>query len=195
MRQAERSTNNNFPGAAGFLFGGTAGIIKGTAPFLFASASGLQTFALGTTFWGCRTTILEAWNPDQQTSSDLVKASAIAGGITGGAVALITRGRSNAIPGALMFSLFGYLGQKGYNKLKQPREAKDEPKQGFWRRMSEKRFSPVTVMTDEEYAKMLEEKMLKVDVEIAVLREKVAALKEQQEQQEQPAPDPTPPAK
>ena len=145
--------------------------------------SGVQTFALGTTYWGFRSAILEAGRPNHQTPSDLVKASAISGGVTGGAVALITRGRSNAIPGAVMFSIFGYLGQTAYNKFSARPVVDADPKQGFWRRMSEKSFSPVSVLTNEQYAEMLREKMLKVDVEISIIDDKIEALK-QQEQQE-----------
>lgn len=79
-----------------------------------------------------------------------------------------------------MFSLFGCLGQVAYNKLSARPEVNAEPKQGFWRRMSEKSFSPVTVLTNEEYAEMLREKMLKVDVEISIIDDKIAALKEQE---------------
>ena len=51
--------------------------------------------------------------------------------------------------------------------------------------MAQKSWSPVTVMTNEEYATMLREKMLKVDVEIAVLEDKIAALRALQQQEDQ----------
>jgi hypothetical protein len=40
------------PGASGLLIGGISGIIRSPTPRLFAVASGLQWFILGTTFWG-----------------------------------------------------------------------------------------------------------------------------------------------
>lgn len=46
--------------------------------------------------------------------------------------------------------------------------------------MSKKSWTPFKVLTNEEYTEMLRERMLKVDVEIAVLDDKIAALKEQQ---------------
>ncbi|KAK3721520.1 hypothetical protein LTR37_003076 [Vermiconidia calcicola] len=181
-------------GTTGFILGGAAGIVKGTTPFLFATASGLQTFGLGTTFWICRSTVLQAWTPEYQKPNDLVKASALSGAITGGSLALLTRGRSNVIPGALMFSLFGFLGQSAYNKISVKSESvRDESKQGFWRRMSEKSWSPVKIMNDEEYAEMLREKMLKVDVEISIIDDKIAALRNQHEiegAKESPSPSP-----
>lgn len=171
-------------GSAGFLVGGTAGIIRGAPPFLFAAASAFQTFALGTAFWGCRTALLHSWTPAHQTPSDLAKASAVSGGVTGGLVGLITRGRSNALPGAVMMSLFGFLGQTAYNKYTARGDA-DRAAPGFWRRMSEKKFSPVTVLSNEEYAEILREKMIKVEAEIAIVDDRIAALREQQRSQHQ----------
>lgn len=46
--------------------------------------------------------------------------------------------------------------------------------------MAEKSWSPVTFMSNEEYVEILREKMLKVDVEVAVLDDKIAALQKQQ---------------
>lgn len=80
-----------------------------------------------------------------------------------------------------MFSLFGFLGQHTYAKLSAPRDAAKDAKPAFWRRMSEKSWSPVTVLSNEEYVEMLKEKMLKVDVEVSILDDKIAALRKEQE--------------
>ena len=79
-----------------------------------------------------------------------------------------------------MFSLFGCLGQIATNKFTAPREISVDSKPGFWRRMSEKSYSPVTVLSNEEYAEMLQEKLLRVEAEIAVIDDKIAALKKQE---------------
>lgn len=110
----------------------------------------------------------------------------MAGGLTGGAVAFITRGRSNVVPGAVMMCLFGCLGQLAANKYNTPGDVSTGPKQGFWRRMSEKSFSPVTVLTNEQYAEMLREKMLKLDVEISIIEDKISALESLQRQEAEP---------
>lgn len=89
-----------------------------------------------------------------------------------------------------MFSLFGGLGQATYNRLTVPREIDTAPKPGFWKRMSEKRFSPVTVITNEQYAEMLREKVLKVDVEISLLDDRINDLK-RQGQRQATEPEPT----
>ncbi|CZT19735.1 uncharacterized protein RCC_05590 [Ramularia collo-cygni] len=173
-------------GSVGFLFGGASGIIRGAPGFLFASASGMQTFALGSTFSLLRTTIIHNWTTDGQSpkSKDLVKASALAGGLSGGLLGFITRGRSNGIPGAIMFTIFGAGGQHIYNRWTAPKDLNLEPKKNFWKRMSERSWTPFRVLSNDEYAEMLREKVLKLDVEIAVLDDKIVALREQQAREE-----------
>ncbi|CAK3812591.1 unnamed protein product [Lecanosticta acicola] len=172
-------------GAAGFLFGGATGIIKGWPPGLSATVSALQTFALGTTFSFSRSFVIRAWTVEGRpppSGFDLVKASAVAGAVSGGIVGAIARGRSNVLPGAFMFALFGGAGQFLLNSR---RESKTEqPKENFWKRMSDKSWTPFRVLSNEEYAEMLKEKMLKVDVEIAVIDDKIAALKEEQRKEQ-----------
>ena len=90
-----------------------------------------------------------------------------------------------------MFSLFGFLGQTAHNRFTAPSLEPAEPKQSFWKRMSEKPFSPVKHLSNDEYAEMLREKMFKVDVEISILEDKIAALKKEQQSpaSEQPEPE------
>jgi hypothetical protein len=42
----------NTAGAAGFVTGSVAGVIRNSPPLLFGLGSGLQWFGLGTTYWG-----------------------------------------------------------------------------------------------------------------------------------------------
>ncbi|KAI6810356.1 hypothetical protein KC332_g10796 [Hortaea werneckii] len=173
-------------GTAGFLFGGTVGILKGSTPFLFATASGLQTFALGSSFWTCRSTFIRTRrDPSALTTSELYQASGISGAVSGGLVALVTRGRRNVIPATLMWGLNGLVGQATYNAMyAKPAVVVEGPKETFWERMAKKSWTPIKYVTNEEYAEMLREKMLKIDVEIAVLDDKIAELKKQQVQEE-----------
>ena len=39
-------------GASGLIVGGVSGVLRSTTPMLFALASGIQWFTLGSTFWG-----------------------------------------------------------------------------------------------------------------------------------------------
>ncbi|TKA76704.1 hypothetical protein B0A55_03937 [Friedmanniomyces simplex] len=169
-------------GCAGFLFGGTSGILKATTPFLFATAASIQTFALGTSFWACRSAILRTGLAGEQASSDLVKASSLAGGVSGGLIAVITRGRRNLLPGTLMWSFFGGVGQLAYNRYASSSTARQNiPSEDFWTRMAKRSWFPLKALSNEEYAGMLREKMLKVNVEIAILDDKIAALSKQQQ--------------
>ena len=97
---------------------------------------------------------------------------------------MITRGRANALPGLVMFSIFGCLGQLAHTRFTARPDPDTASKPGFWRRMSEKSFSPVKVMSNEEYADWLREKVLRVDVEISILEDKIAALRKEQQEQD-----------
>lgn len=90
-------------------------------------------------------------------------------------------GRANVIPGTIIGSLSGYLGQSAFNILDDQHTAAivstAEPKEPLWRKAVRSRFSPVTLLSDEEYRKILEGKLLRVDAEIAVLDDDIASLK------------------
>ncbi|KAG9515401.1 hypothetical protein KCV07_g7476, partial [Aureobasidium melanogenum] len=171
-------------GAAGFVTGSVAGVIRNSPPLLFALGSGIQWFGLGTTYWGTRSFIFQAWDTGKGlTKSDKVSASTIAGGVAGSGVGLLTRGPRNVIPGAIMFSLFGFLGQtvsNSYDKTEIP--ASDEPQLNFWQRFASLKWMPVTVLKDGEYEDMLRERQLKLEAEIALVDERIAALKAQHAQ-------------
>ncbi|KAH0350661.1 hypothetical protein KCU83_g4680, partial [Aureobasidium melanogenum] len=187
-------------GAAGFVTGSVAGVIRNSPPLLFGLGSGIQWFGLGTTYWGesmrfqignivptiagTRSFIFQAWDTGKGlTKSDKVSASTIAGGVAGSGVGLLTRGPRNVIPGAIMFSLFGFLGQtvsNSYDKTDLP--ACDEPQLNFWQRFASLKWMPVTVLKDGEYEDMLREKQLKLEAEIALVDERITALKAQHAQ-------------
>lgn len=162
---------------AGFIAGGTAGILKSTTPGLFATASAIQCFALGSSFWLSRGLVLQAWDVNKQTPSDRTKASTLAGGISGGACGLLFRGRMNAVAGTLVLGTFGFAGQVIANYW-QALPVNDKPRQGILKSLTPE-FSFMRHMSNEEYSEMLKERLLKVDVEIAVLDDKLAALKKE----------------
>ena len=179
-------TLTSIPGVAGFLLGGTAGILATPTPFLFASFSSLQWFTLGTTFWTCRSSLLQTWKPQEPTPSDLIKVSTLSGGVTGGVVAALMRGRRNVLPGMLMFSLAGAAGQWIHNVFDaaKAREAESGTTEvGLGDRLRGKGWSLMKVMSDKEYAERLKKQQLVADAEIAVLDDKIMALREQQQQE------------
>lgn len=85
----------------------------------------------------------------------------------------------------------GFAGQTIHNRWTANPSAPqtDKPKRGFWESMTS--LGVVTHLTDEQYADMLKERLLKVNVEIAVLDDKIAALKKDQasEPSEEQKPD------
>lgn len=106
--QAHTKLPLHLTGSAGLIVGGVSGVLRDTPALFFATASGLQWFGLGSTFWGTRSFILQQWEwqyrynvakdnavdaASQQltTPADRVKASTIAGGVAGGGIGLLTR--------------------------------------------------------------------------------------------------------
>jgi len=102
------STDSSLKGMSGMVVGGFAGVIRSSTPTLFALASGVQWFTLGTTFWGMsgiysqqtkldsktftsasRGLVLHAWGKDKVTPREKISASAIAGGVGGTAGGLL----------------------------------------------------------------------------------------------------------
>ncbi|OCL05636.1 hypothetical protein AOQ84DRAFT_298527, partial [Glonium stellatum] len=192
----------------GLVVGGVSGVVRSTTPVLFATASGIQCFLLGSGFWASRGLILHRkgihdWvefhrgaklqprDVSPPTAQEKVEASALAGGITGGMVASIVRGRQNMLPAIAMFSLFGYAGQSIYNALdarntqeqqeKLQNQNKSE-KESLLHRIAKSRWSPMKVLSDEEYENMLQEKLLRIEAEIALIDDNIEKLKQQRDQ-------------
>lgn len=95
------------------------------------------------------------------------------------------RGRANILPGVIMFSIFGSAGQWLYNGASGSSSVDVGPKKNFWERVGERSWSPMKVLSNEDYAAMLKERQLKIDVEIAVIDDKLAELRKEIEQREQ----------
>jgi len=170
-------------GVAGLLFGGVTGIIRSPTPILWATVSSIQWALLGGSYWGVRSAFLQSRVEDEITPQTNVYASAFAGGLSAAGVGALTRGRANVIPGAIMGTLTGYIGQKGYSMLdKQHTVAvtlNDEAKEPIWQQLANSKYSPVTVLSNEQYEAMLKEKLLRVDTEIAVIDDDIANLRRQ----------------
>ncbi|PNS19212.1 hypothetical protein CAC42_2389 [Sphaceloma murrayae] len=175
-----------FTGGTGFTIGATAGLFRDTSPTLFGLVSGIQCFGLGTTFWASRSAVLAAWYSDrnQATPRDRIYASTLAGGFTGLAMGLLTRGKSNAVPGGLMFSVFGASGQGLYNLIdasNSQKPAQDAESKGVLKWIARQKWSPFSILTDTEYERILRERILQLDVEIALIDDRIAALGEKSE--------------
>lgn len=194
----------------GLITGAIYGTLRTQTPILFSLASGAQCFAIGTTFWTARSSILSQtglrnwWSITrglpaiprddlEPTLSDKVRASTIAGAFTGFSLGFLFRGPQNVIPGTIMFTLFGWGGQKAYNFLdernsqglqawaEKKARGDDKPKEGLMHRFAKSKWSPMTVLSDQEYEDMLQEKLLKVEVEIALIDDRIAEFKKKAE--------------
>lgn len=79
-----------------------------------------------------------------------------------------------------MFSVFGAFGQTLYNMADSRKAASPEPtpdtKPKSW---LESKWSPVKVLSDEEYENMLREKLLRVSAQIALVDESIEALRQE----------------
>jgi hypothetical protein len=91
----------------------------------------------------------------------------------------------------IMFSLFGWTGQHGYNYLdkRNSQELRDQaalkasgedrPKDNIMTRFAKSKWSPMSVLTDEQYEDLLQEKLLKVEAEIAIIDERIEGFKKE----------------
>ena len=172
-------------GTGGLLLGGLFGTIRTRTPILFSLAYGCQCFALGSTFWVARSSILTQYTQHGNISvHDRQNASGLAGAITGGLIGGIIRGRSNIIPGTLVLGLFAYAGDRLYQPFyirSQQRRAKPALESGnaksTWDSLVTSKWSPMKSISDEEYLDRLQEQLLRVDAEIAILDEDIEALR------------------
>ena len=109
--------------------------------------------------------------------------------MTGGTIGGLFRGPRNVIPGTIMFTLFGYLGQTIYTTLdarhsekvasdaQAVAEGKEKAGKRFWERIAEMKWSPLTVLSDGDYAIILKEKLLRLEAEIASVDEEVERMR------------------
>ena len=93
-------------------------------------------------------------------------------------------GPKNIVPGMIFFSLFGGAGQLAANAINWNTNPEESATEGFLK----SKWSPVTFLTDDEYQKILEEKLLRVDVEIALVDDNIKELRAAEEQSKKQTP-------
>jgi hypothetical protein len=89
-------------------------------------------------------------------------------------------GKANAIPGAIFFSCLALAGQ-GVANVANKRQSIEKVKreQPLWKDFVNSKWSPMKLLTNEEYATMLKEQLLRIEVEISLLDAKIEELKSQ----------------
>ncbi|KAJ5227349.1 uncharacterized protein N7469_007355 [Penicillium citrinum] len=162
-------------GATGLIYGGAAGVIKSPNPLIHSVSCGIHWFACGSTFWWMRSNIIKHHFQDQASPQDRAYVSAFCGGLSGGVVTRLMGGR--LVPGLVIFTLLGYGGQSVFNRVDAWQMGRAQtPSKPLMQRMAESKWIPLRHLSDEEYRNMLNEKLLSVEAEIALLDEKIEQL-------------------
>ncbi|KAL4931991.1 uncharacterized protein BDV17DRAFT_255771 [Aspergillus undulatus] len=162
-------------GGAGLVYGGISGVIRSPHPVIHSISRGIHWFAGGTSFWFLRSNILDIYYENKATSKQRTYASTVSGGVAGGAVTRLMGGR--LVPGLIVFSLLGYVGQVSYNALDEWQlEQANKPSKPFLTRMAESKWVPLKSLSDDEYKGILAEKLLSIDAEIALIDDKIGEL-------------------
>ncbi|KAL1954605.1 hypothetical protein VTO42DRAFT_900 [Malbranchea cinnamomea] len=164
-------------GVSGLIYGGVSGVWQASHPVIKSISSGIHWFAFGTSYWALRSFILQEQFKNEANPKQKEFVSTIAGGLAGGGVNWVVNRRF--LPGLVVFSLLGYVGQKSYATIdgwhtqRQLQSAKPWTQQ-----LSESNWVPFKVLSDEQYKEMLSDKLLSVEAEIALIDEKIQALKD-----------------
>ncbi|KAG5301329.1 hypothetical protein I7I48_01303 [Histoplasma ohiense] len=169
-----------FSGVSGLIFGGITGVLRSPNPAIHSIAAGIHWFAFGTSSWWLRSNILRVQFNDKPTAGQRAFASSVSSGLSGGAIAFSIHRRF--IPGAVIFGIAGFLGQKSYDIIDRWQLSRDRtaPQKPLVQRMLESKWMLLRPLPDEEYIEMLNEKLLAVDAEIAVIDDRIAALRTQE---------------
>lgn len=96
----------------------------------------------------------------------------------------VTGGPRTIIPRAIFYTLFGAVGQALYNRANASQTAKaalgTEPKSSWL----DSKWSPMKVLSDEDYGNMLRERLLRVNAEIALVDESMEAIRIEEREME-----------
>ncbi|EAU37259.1 conserved hypothetical protein [Aspergillus terreus NIH2624] len=162
-------------GAAGLVYGGISGVIRSPHPVIHSLSCGIHWFACGTSFWWLRSNILTLHYESNASPKQRAYVSALSGGIAGGAVTRIMGGR--LVPGVVVFSLLGYVGQSSYNAIDSwQMEQANTPSKPIIQRIADSKWIPLKTLSDDDYRGILNEKLLSIEAEMALIDEKIEQL-------------------
>lgn len=161
-----------YSGTVGILAGVGGAIARDTSPVASGFFSGVQWFMLGSSYWFTRGVGIRAYGGEEKMRPmDKVAVSGVAGS-TAGAVAGLARGPARLLPAIAIWGLIGAGAQAVANRSSS--EAGEAKADGTsWL----SKLSPLKKLTDEEYIGMMKEKILKVEVDIALIDDRIAELK------------------
>ncbi|GAQ40300.1 NADH-cytochrome B5 reductase [Aspergillus niger] len=125
--------------------------------------------------FGLRSNILKLHYEDKATPKQRAYVSALSGGVAGGAVTRLMGGR--LVPGLVVFSLLGYVGQSSYNAIDTwQMENANTTSKPFLQRMADSKWIPLKSLSDDDYRGILNEKVLSIEAEIALIDDKIGEL-------------------
>ncbi|KAH6603509.1 hypothetical protein Trco_008284 [Trichoderma cornu-damae] len=160
-------------GAAGVMAGVAGAIARDTNPVASGAVTGFQWFALGGSFWFTRSVAVRSMGGEEQLRPVDRTIASIIGGSAAGTVAGLIRGPGKILPAMAMWGVLGAGGQVVANGMSN-RKPKVKDENDSWLRS---RWSPLKKLTDQEYIDMMEEKILRVEVDIALIDDRIAQLK------------------
>ncbi|KAI0115008.1 hypothetical protein F4814DRAFT_417869 [Daldinia grandis] len=160
-------------GGVGLVIGAGFGIARSAPPALFAIFAGLQWFALGSTYMASRDLLWHAWGGKENlTTSELATSSGVAGGVAG-MIGGMFRGPKNIVPGVIVFGTVGTAGAYMAQLFKGKSKDDSKAKPGWL----DSKWSPLRRLSDKEYEEKLEEKILRINAEISIIDDNIAALR------------------
>lgn len=84
------------------------------------------------------------------------------------------------VPGVVVFSLLGYLGQSSWNMIERWRlESANSSTKPILQRIADFKWAPLRSLSDDDYKHILSEKLLSIEAEIAILDEKIQQLQQE----------------
>lgn len=77
----------------------------------------------------------------------------------------------------MLFSLFGYVGQKTWNFVERRQQENDgKGPKPILQRMADSKWIPLRSLSDDEFRNLLNDKLLSIEVDISLLDEKIESL-------------------
>lgn len=93
-------------------------------------------------------------------------------------------GSIRAVPAAAICTLIGAAGQYAYNRSEEQNMNRPPPDENAGKHpWLNSKYSPMKVLTDQEYNGMLQEKLLNVNAQIALIDESIEALRKQEKEE------------
>ena len=167
-------------GFIGAAFAAGNATLKGRRVVLWSAVAGGQCCALGFTYWLSRQILSGSVGFQRQTESRSIQDELMYSTISGSIAGLVggsLRGRSNIIPGALVFGMVGLGGQLGVSSLAAAIDAPKERKP-ILERLSTSKWWPLQSVSDTDYENQLKEQLEALNTEINMVDSQISALKE-----------------